>query len=118
MLVFPKLRTGAAAQYGVRRGVTGEVRVLPFVDGTEQRYPLKRQRRRWRIRLDQLDEGEAGAVEEFVRRHMATLEPFEFTDPQTGAVYAQCVVEGDGHELEAWAAGDSRVDITISETEE
>ncbi len=118
MLEFPKLKTGAAAQYGVRRGVAGEVRVLPFLDGTEQRYASKRWKRKWRIRLDQLDEGEAGAVEEFVRRHFTTLEPFAFTDPQTGTVYAQCVVEGDGQEWAAWAAGDSRMSITVSETEE
>lgn len=117
MAEFPRLKTGAVAQYGLSRELRGAVRVLAFLDGTEQRYRMTRNRRRWTIALDQLDEGEAAAVDGFVRRHLETLESFAFTDPWNGATYAACVVEAQEHELEARAAGDCRIRLTVAEQE-
>jgi phage-related protein len=117
MAEFPRLKTGAVAQYGMGRELRGAVRVLEFLDGGEQRYVLQRQRRRWTIVLDQLDEGEAAEVEEFVRRHLETLEPFGFTDPWSGVTYGGCVVEEPEHAMEAWAAGECRIRLTVVEQE-
>ncbi len=117
MAEFPKLKTGAVAQYGASRELRGVIRVLAFLDGTEQRYRLEKSRRRWTIALDKLDEGEAAAVDDFVRRHLETLESFSFTDPWSGVTYAGCAVEAWEHELEAWAAGDCRIQLTVSEQE-
>jgi hypothetical protein len=115
MAEFPKLKTGAVAQYPLNREVRGSVRVLPFVDGTEQRYRSERIRRKWRIELDQLDEGESSILDDFVRTHLETLESFEFTDPWSGITYPRCAVEGDEHELEAWAAGNCRISLVVTE---
>lgn len=117
MTQFPRLKTGAVAQYGASRELRGRVRVLGFLDGTEQRYRLEKNRRRWTVALSRLDEGEAAAVDEFVRRHLETLESFSFTDPWSGVSYAGCVVETAEHELEAWAAGDWRAQLTVAEQE-
>lgn len=117
MAEFPKLKTGAVAQYGMGRELRGSIRVLEFLDGSEQRYVLEQHRRRWSIVLDQLNEGEAAAVDEFVRRHLETLEPFTFTDPWSGIACTGCVVETPEHAMEAWAAGDFRIRLTVMEQE-
>lgn len=117
MAEFPRLKTGAVSQYGLSRELRGAVRVLPFLDGTEQRYRKEKSRRRWTIALDRLDEGEAAAVDNFVRRHLETLENFSFTDPWSGATHTGCAVEATEHELEAWAAGDLRIRLTVAEQE-
>lgn len=117
MVEFPKLKTGAVAQYGLQRELRGAIRVLSFLDGTEQRYRLEKARRRWKVKLEKLDEGEASAVDDFVRAHLTTLESFSFTDPWSGVTFNNCVVEASGHEVEALAAGNCRVELTIAEQE-
>lgn len=91
---FPVLKTGAAAQYPLERETRRGVRVMRFLDGSEQRYVAKRARRRWVVRMDQLDEREAGTLSEFARRYFETLERFTFIDPADGSVHPHCVLEG------------------------
>lgn len=117
MAEFPKLKTGAVAQYPLTRELQHATRVLPFLDGTMQRYAMRPARRRWRIRLEQLDEGEAARVDAFARQYLLTLEPFSFQDPMDGAVYANCELEADGTRWRAdsdWLCG---MELTVTSGE-
>ncbi|MCS7042143.1 MAG: hypothetical protein NZR01_05070 [Bryobacteraceae bacterium] len=70
------------------------IRVYTFLDGKEQRFPVRRGRKSWIVHLDQLDEREAADIEAFARAHLLTLEPFEFIDPGTGVVHGPCRLAG------------------------
>lgn len=88
---FPKLRTNAIAQYPATRTVQFRNQVILFLDGTGQRYrdssePL----RQWEIRLDQLDETEMTAIEQFFADNQGEFGAFEFTDPWDGRIYTNC----------------------------
>lgn len=115
MAEFPKLKTGAVAQYPLGREVESRTRVLEFLDGAEQRIRLSKPRRRWRIALEMLDEGEAARIDAFVAQHLETLESFVFTDPFSGVRYESCVVEGDGHEVRAESGWRCGMTLTIAE---
>lgn len=94
MLEFPRLKTGVSAQYPVQREILGETRTFTFLDGKQQRFPVKRLRRRWVIRFRDLSEEEAAAVEEFAFQHRETGEAFRFLDPVTGREHFPCYLEG------------------------
>lgn len=107
---FPRLKTGALAQYGSVEGQRFATRVLRFVDGGEQRFPLRGEaERRWVVKLAQLDEGELAALEELFQALQGSSQEFEFEDPRTGSVYERCRLAEDtlrlnlreGHEGEA-----------------
>lgn len=115
MLEFPKLKTGVSAQYGLWSEVRAKTRVMEFIDGSEQRYRVTKPRRRWVVRLEQLDEGEAARVEEFARRHFETLESFRFTDPVSGSVHDGCVLEGTSREVEARSRENCGLKLVVAE---
>lgn len=97
MLEFPQLKTGVRAQYPLEKELLAWTKVFRFLDGRQQRFPVKKMRKRWRIQLDQLDEKETAVLEEFARRHRETAEPFRFTDPMTGSEHWPCHLEGGEH---------------------
>lgn len=90
MAQFPKLRSGSYAQYPVGQTIVRPVRVLRLSDGTEQRFPLKKARRRWVLQLEGLDEGELAAIERFYLDHRAGNISFDFVDPWTGEAITGC----------------------------
>lgn len=98
MADFPKLKTGAVAQYPAARNFEYRHQMLRFVDGNEQRYrdsagPL----RRWTIRLDYLDATEASAIEDFFITNQGRFAKFTFVDPWDGASYANCSIAADDY---------------------
>jgi hypothetical protein len=96
MANFPKLKTGAVAQYPITRERRLESQFLRFVDGTQQRYrDSGGAKLRWAIRLDLLDEGELASVEEFLTEQQGSYALFTFTDPLDGHEYENCRMEGD-----------------------
>jgi uncharacterized protein (TIGR02217 family) len=115
---FPKLSTGAVAQYPAGRGSGFATRVFEFLDGSEQRMAQWREQgRRWQIRLDLVSEEELGAVAEFFRARRGGHAPFEFEDPWTGTVHGNCVFEsgelalhhdGEGHGAAAFTVREIR----------
>ncbi len=116
MATFPLLKTNAVAQYPASRTVQYQNEALRFVDGSEQRYrdcagPLHR----WEIRLDQLDEAEAAALDEFFAANQGTFGSFAFTDPWDGHVYGSCSLEADGAELTSLAEMQVRTAVTVVE---
>ncbi len=106
MAAFPALKTGAIAQYPVRRGTEFATRVLAFIDGSEQRYrEAGKSLHRWILQLDRLDEQELRGLEEFFANMQGRYGDFEFTDPWDGMTYASCSLESD--ELSLTLSGES-----------
>ena len=110
---FPRLRTNALAQYPATRSVRFQNQVLSFVDGTAQRYrDSSGALMQWQIRLDQLDEGEMAALEQFLADNQGVFGSFAFTDPWDEQVYANCsFVRGD---LTMTSVAELRGQITVT----
>lgn len=106
MLRFPRLKSGVFAQHPFEARYASPIQVFTFLDGKEQRFPVRRHTREWRIELDQLDDSEAAEIESFLRAHLLTLEPFEFVDPVTGRIYGPCRVSS--RSVEAISSGPGR----------
>lgn len=116
MAQFPKLKTGAALQYPAARRLEFSSQVLRFVDGSEQSYRLSGPAlRRWEIRLDLLDEGEAAAVEQFFVDNDGAFASFAFTDPWDETEYADCSVEGGRLAMEWTGEMRGRTSLIIRE---
>ncbi|MBI4876806.1 MAG: DUF2460 domain-containing protein [Acidobacteria bacterium] len=96
MSSFPRLKTGAVAQYPAVRELRSDTTVLRFVDGEEQRYRASAGAvRRWEIRLELLDEDELEAVERLFREMQGRSGSFQFRDPWDGRLYEDCSFEDD-----------------------
>ncbi|HYW41658.1 MAG TPA: DUF2460 domain-containing protein [Bryobacteraceae bacterium] len=116
MATFPNLKTSAVAQYPAQRTLSFQNQALRFLDGTEQRYrdsagPLHR----WVIRLSQLDEGEAAALDAFLAANQGAFVNFAFTDPWDGQVYQNCSLSADEMDLTAVADMSGKTVLTVVE---
>jgi hypothetical protein len=113
---FPKLKTGAVAQYPSDRTKTAFTSVYRFLDGSEQRFrtgtaPLKR----WVIRLDHLDESELTALELFFLSQSGKYGSFSFTDPWDNTVHPSCSMDADTLELEFADSGRGQAQLVVKE---
>ncbi len=100
------LKTGAIAQYPLTRSISKSCEVMRFVDGSEQRYPVTGSPlRRWVVRLEQLDEAEMAALDEFFLAHSGELQDFSFTDPWDEAVFPSCRL-GEGEFTSQFPSGE------------
>ncbi len=114
MSTFPQLKSGAVAQYPLRRGLRFATHVTRFLDGTEQRFrQLANVRRRWIIRLDLLDETEISMLEDFFAARKGRLESFTFVDPRDATSYPDCSFESDDIALSMTGPMDSRTQLII-----
>ncbi|HLI86339.1 MAG TPA: DUF2460 domain-containing protein [Bryobacteraceae bacterium] len=116
MATFPKLKTGAVAQYPVSRSFRFQNQIYRFLDGTDQRYrdsagPLHS----WEIRLDQLDETEIAAVEGFFLANQGSYTTFAFTDPWSGQVYQNCSLASDEMNITSLAEMQGRTSLVVIE---
>jgi len=112
MSEFPKLRTGAPAQYPATKCIEYRTTVLKFLDGTEQRYresgsPL----RRWELSFRLVDEDEAGRMQELFEVSNGRFGSFEFEDPWEGMKKRECSFAED--EMEWKLDGEFRSEGTI-----
>jgi len=103
-------------QYPAAKSTRYLNQVVRFVDGAEQRYrdsagPL----RRWKIRLDLLDEGELAGLEEFFEAQQGRFGSFSFTDPQDGTEYPDCSLEDDEFLLELEGELRGRASLVVKE---
>jgi hypothetical protein len=112
---FPTLKTGAVAQDGIESGRQRLTQVLRYVDGSEQTVKMRRGRRRWTVRLEQLDESELAGVAEFVERLRGEAGTFAFTDPRSGVRHERCRLEGSEFEVRLEELGDGRSTLRIVE---
>ncbi len=115
MAEFPVLKTGALAQDGLECGWRTRTRVLRYVDGGEQTLKMRRGRRRWTVRLTQLDEGELARVSELAETVRGEAGIFAFTDPRTGVRHERCRLEGEDFEARLAGLGDGRAELKIVE---
>ena len=114
MAEFPKLKTGAVAQYPSTREARLRNDSVRFLDGSFQRYRGTALRRRWVIRLELLDEGEMAALEEFFAAMQGGYASFTFTDPWDEQDYAGCRL---GDEAAFVAAGEMQGSTILTVTQ-
>ena len=116
MAQFPKLKTGAVAQYPIVREARLRNDGVRFLDGSYQRYrDAGAVRHRWTIQLELLDEGEMAAMEEFFLAVQGAYTTFTFTDPWDGHDYENCRLESD--EVELIAQGEVRGSTKLTVTQ-
>jgi hypothetical protein len=115
MADFPRLKTGAVAQYPATRERGFETGICRFLDGSEQRYRTSAASRRWAIRLELLDESEMRELESFFRTAQGAAGSFSFEDPWDGMVYADCSLESDALTIEAAGEGRLQAELVIKE---
>jgi len=116
MSAFPRLKTGAVAQYPASRVAGYATEVFRFLDGTDQRYRACGQPiRRWVIRLDLLDERELATVEAFCTSEQGRYGSFSFEDPWDGSVHADCSLENDEAVFELVEEGRGTVKLVVRE---
>lgn len=97
MAAFPKLSTGAFAQYDASYDLAFRTQVIRYVDGSEQRYAgCGTPGRRWTIALRQLTPSESAQVLSFFRAQRGREGTFSFTDPWTGLEHPSCSFDTDG----------------------
>ena len=119
MSELPKLKTGSAMQYPSTRGLGRRVRILRFVDGTEQRFPLDgKAHGQWRMSFRQLDDTERRELERFVEESAASGSVISIVDPWDGRRHDQCRLEGDKADIQMREANDNRLDLILSEDPE
>jgi phage-related protein len=110
MPAFPALRTGAVAQYPLDRTVRFQTQSVKFMDGSRQRFRLYGAGlRRWKIRLDLLDEQEMAAVVAFLEQQGSSV--FPFTDPVTGDSISSCIISHQSYD--AGSAGEMNANVSV-----
>jgi len=116
MADFPKLKTGALAQYPLQRRVEYPTTVLRFLDGAEQRWPEQGSAsRKWVVRLDLLDEGEISSLAAFFDTQSGRGGHFSFEDPLDGSLHGDCSFEQDKATIEAACEGRWSTELTVRE---
>ena len=114
MAQFPKLKTGAIAQYPTTKEYLFSTTTRTFVDGTEQRYrDFRGSRQRWVINFSQLGDGEIAELLEFFRSQQGRLGEFDFEDPWTQMVVSECHFEQDSLHVRADGEFDSSTQLVI-----
>ena len=116
MASFPTLKTSAVAQYPATKLVKFQNQVVRFVDGAEQRYrdcagPLHQ----WIIRLNELDETEMAALEQFLESNRGSFGSFSFTDPWDNQVYNNCSFASDALDLTSVEEMRGNTSVTVRE---
>jgi hypothetical protein len=114
---FPRLKTGALAQYPTSQELTRPVETVRFLDMGRQAYlDSKGSLRRWRLRLNLLDESELAAVIEFFTAMRGSLGRFEFEDPATGEVVSNCRFDDDELVLSSSGEFNGETALTVRES--
>ena len=113
---FPSLRTGALAQFPLRRELRRASEVVRFLDGSEQAYrAASGERRRWLIDLALLDAREAAQLRAFFEQQKGRWGTFAFTDPATGQSYASCSFESDAFPEKQECEGRASASLVVYE---
>ena len=93
---FPKLRTGAVAQYPSLKQIAFRTNISRFIDGNEQRFrAAKGPAHTWVIQMSRISAEEMAAMEEFFESAQGQFGSFLFTDPWDGTEYPDCSLDID-----------------------
>ncbi len=96
MASFPRLKTGAYAQYPADKTTKFSNIVLRFLDGSEQKYRnAAGSRREWTLHLELLDEREIAVLQQFFEQQQGTSQVFSFVDPWDATTYQTCRLKDD-----------------------
>jgi hypothetical protein len=113
---FPKLKTGAAAQYPSQREARHATETRRFLDATEQRYrDFAGAKRSWRLRLNQLTSTELSEIRDFFFRMKGSQTDFEFEDPWTEAIVSPCRFGQDALTDHLGSENSESLSVTIRE---
>ncbi|MBI3667251.1 MAG: DUF2460 domain-containing protein [Acidobacteria bacterium] len=116
MAQFPKLKTGAVAQYPAVREQRYSTEVNRFLDNAEQRYrDYAAGRRRWVIALEKLDETETATLARFFEEQQGRFGTFDFEDPWTGMVTANCRFGEDQFPMQEASESRCSLRLTVEE---
>ena len=97
MANFPFLTSGAVTQYPSAIGSGQGSQVIRFIDGSDQRYLSHgRALRQWQIRLNLLNEMELQQLEGFFAAQSGDYSPFNFPNPFSGSMVANCRLAASG----------------------
>jgi hypothetical protein len=114
---FPKLKTGAAAQYPALREIRHATETRRFLDSSEQRYRDYAQAKRvWRLTLELLTSSELADIREFFVRMRGSQTEFEFEDPWTGSIVSPCRFAQDALTDQVSAENSETLTVTIRES--
>jgi hypothetical protein len=113
-MTFPRLRSGAFAQYPLERKDRCTTFVARFLDGGEQRFKqYKAPVRYWTLRLSQLSESELRSLQEFYVAQQGASGAFTFTDPWSGVDYTDCSFDGNSADVNLADPARGNVQLTI-----
>jgi hypothetical protein len=119
MSTFPRLKTGAVAQYPAGRTAGYATAVFRFLDGSEQRF---RQRgtaaTRWLIELDLLDDTEMSQICEFFASQQGRFGTFSFEDPWDASVHPNCSFEDDELTIEMTGEARAKMRLVVKENKD
>ncbi len=97
MADFPLLSSGAVTQYPSGLTSAHNVKVIRFLDGSDQRYLMQKGiLRQWQIRLDLLNETEIQQIEAFFTDIQGDYGLFTFPDPFSGTMVPLCRLGAPG----------------------
>jgi hypothetical protein len=114
---FPILKSGAVTQYPLSVTAGQGVRVIRFLDGSDQRYLVRgRSLRQWQIRLDLLDEREIQRIEAFFTDVQGDYSSFNFPDPLSGTSVPNCRLAAPGLVTEYVGVDSSATSFWVIET--
>jgi hypothetical protein len=119
MSTFPRLKTGAVAQYPAGRTATYATETYRFVDGAQQKFRRRRgAATRWVIRLDLLDDTEMAKICQFYQSQQGRFGTFSFEDPWDGSVHPNCSFEADELSIEMDGEARGKLRLVIKENED
>jgi hypothetical protein len=119
MSTFPRLKTGAVAQYPVSRTAGYATSVFRFLDGSEQKFrQLGAAATRWVIALELLDDTEMAEICEFFQSQQGRFGAFTFVDPWDGSTHDNCSFESDELEMELTGEARARTRLVIKENKD
>jgi Conserved hypothetical protein 2217 (DUF2460) len=118
MSTFPRLKTGAVAQYPAGRSVTYATDVFRFLDGSEQKYrQLGAAGKRWVVDLQLLDDAELSEISEFFQAQQGRFGTFSFEDPWDGTVHDDCSFADDALMVSLAAEARGALKLVIKEND-
>ncbi len=115
-MTFPRLKTGAVAQYPASRTTGYATQTFEFLDGTRQRFPQRGSAAtRWVVKLDLLDDTEMAQIRTFFQSQQGRFGTFTFVDPWDGSIHSDCSFEADELTLALDGEARGRLQVVIKE---
>lgn len=117
MLTFPRLNSGAVAQYPLPVSYSSPTQVVRFIDGLDQRFAARgKTLRSWHVQLSNLSDSEIGQIETFFASLSGQYSLFAFPDPYSGSTVPNCRMGESSLTTDYLASDLSSVSLWVVET--